>query len=203
MGKNKLIGKDFVKKETLVIVAFISLAVGFLAGNIYNSGPKSGGEPVANDPHKSSGQGEGLPAVDVSGILALEARVASNPKDVDAWTELGDKYFDTNQFEKSIEAYKKSLGLRPNNPDVLTDMGVMYRRVHKYDKAVESFNKAMSIDPNHEISRMNKGIVLFYDLKDKEGAIKAWEDLLKRNPSVKMPEGELLSDFIIKLKGKK
>ena len=48
--------------------------------------------------------------------------------------------------------------------------------------AIESFDRAAAIDTKHEPARFNKGIVLLHDLKDQNGAIKAWEDLLEINP---------------------
>jgi tetratricopeptide (TPR) repeat protein len=72
----------------------------------------------------------------------------------------------------------------------------MYRRNGQPLKAIESFDKAMAIVPNHEQSRFNKGIVLRYDLNDREGAIRAWEELLKINPGAIAPNGQPLSEAI-------
>jgi cytochrome c-type biogenesis protein CcmH/NrfG len=122
--------------------------------------------------------------------------VAVNPTNIDAWTQLGNVYFDTQNFTKAIRAYEKSLELSPNNPNVLTDLGVMYRRNGQPGKAVEVFDRAMTIDPRHEQSRFNKGIVLRYDMNDREGAVKAWEELLRINPSATAPNGQPLSEAI-------
>jgi cytochrome c-type biogenesis protein CcmH/NrfG len=129
-------------------------------------------------------------------ILSLEQEVAINPTNVEAWTKLGHVYFDTNNFAKAIRAYEKSLELSPGNPNVLTDLGVMYRRSGQPDKAIASFDQAMAIAPNHEQSRFNKGIVLRYDMNDSEGAVKAWEDLLRINPSAVAPNGQPISEVI-------
>ncbi len=71
--------------------------------------------------------------------------------------QLGNAYFDADQFQKAIAAYEKSLAIDPGNPNVWTDLGVMYRRNKQPRKAVEAFSKAMAADPKHEVSRMNKG----------------------------------------------
>jgi len=122
--------------------------------------------------------------------------VAVNPTNVNAWTQLGHVYFDTNNPPKAIRAYEKSLELNPNNPDVLTDLGVMYRRNGQPDKALATFDQAIAIAPNHEQSRFNKGIVLRYDMNDVEGARKAWEELLKINPNAVAPNGIPVSEAI-------
>jgi hypothetical protein len=41
----------------------------------------------------------------------------------------------------------------------------------------------MNIDPRYESLRFNKGVVLLYDPKDPESAIKVWEERSRINPS--------------------
>ena len=72
----------------------------------------------------------------------------------------------------------------------------MYRRNGQSDKALESFDKAIAADPSHEQARFNKGIVLNYDMNDREGAIRVWEDLVKVNPNATAPNGQLISEAI-------
>jgi tetratricopeptide (TPR) repeat protein len=76
----------------------------------------------------------------------------------------------------------------------------MYRRSKNPAKAIELFEKAMKIDPKHEQSRFNKGIVLMYDLNDKQGAIAAWEELLKINPFASGPGGQSIREMVDNLK---
>ena len=122
--------------------------------------------------------------------------MAANPTNVEAWTRLGHVYFDTNNPAKAIRAYEKSLELRPDDPNVLTDLGVMYRRNGQPDKALAAFDRAIAVDPRHEQSRFNKGIVLRYDMNDREGAVKVWEELLAINPNALVPNGQPVSEAI-------
>ena len=105
-------------------------------------------------------------------IASLEDETARNPENTQAWVQLGNEYFDSSQHAKAIWAYRKSLELDPNNANVWTDLGVMYRRSGSPQEAIKSFDKAIEVDPKHEISRMNKGIVLLHDMNDMEGASK-------------------------------
>jgi cytochrome c-type biogenesis protein CcmH/NrfG len=201
MAKQKKIEGNFVKKETMLIVALIALIIGFLGGIFYSalqSGPK-GSVQTASAPAGSSTQqqqSQDLSNEQARNIMTLEQQVAADPANVQAWTNLGHVYFDTNNPAKAIRAYEKSIELSPDNPNVLTDLGVMYRRNGQPEKALEAFDKAIAIAPNHEQSRFNKGIVLRYDLNDREGAVKAWEDLLRINPSAMAPNGQPLSEAI-------
>jgi len=200
MAKQKSPEGNLVKKEFMLIVALIALVVGFLGGVFYSalqSGPTGSVQTTSGPPQQQQQQQQGgLTNEQARNILALEQEVAVNPTNGNAWTQLGNVYFDTNNVPKAIRAYEKSIELSPNNPNVLTDLGVMYRRNGQPDKALEAFDMAIAVSPGHEQSRFNKGIVLRYDLNDRDGAVKAWEELLKINPNATAPNGQPLSEAI-------
>lgn len=190
---------QYIKKETTFFVAFLCLVIGFLGGIVF-SVYKSSNTPSQIAAPATQQNTQGLSAEDAQKMVTLEREVAKNPNNADAWTQLGHVYFDSNQFEKAINAYNKSLALRPNNADILTDLGVMYRRNGNPQQAIASFDKAFAINPKHETSRFNKGVVLMYDLQDTAGAIEVWEELVSINPAATAPTGEPLKNIIEKLK---
>ncbi len=198
MAQNKKDDHKFVKKETMLMVAFLTFTAGFLAGiayGLYKGEPRKKAVRVEQQQPADSGFS--------SRIAALELEVAQNPKNLNAWTQLGNLYFDTNKYDRAIMAYKKSLELNPQNADVWTDMGVMYRRSGQPTEAIKAFDKAIEINPRHEISRFNKGIVLLHDLNDQENAIRAWEELLKVNPIAMAPNGQSVDQLVVQLKNQK
>ena len=190
----------YVKKENVYLACLLSLAVGFLGGvmlGIYKTGP-SGLSPTAAPVQQTN-----IPPSNaelLNEIAMLEREVAANPSNVDAWIGLGNNYFDTQQYEKSIQAYNKSLELKPDNANVWTDMGIMYRRSGRPKEAVKAFDKAIEVDPKHQMSRYNKGIVLMHDLNDIKGAIAAWEGLLQINPVAVTPNGQSVDQMVMSLK---
>lgn len=205
MSKKEIADKDYVQKNTMLLVAFITLVIGFLGGVVLSAYKSSTAVTApANMPQQQAEpqpqQQQGPSAEQASRILTLEKAVSQNPENLAAWTQLGNTYFDTGQFKNAIKAYKKSLSLQPNNADVLTDMGVMYRRSKQPEKALEAFDKAIQVNPRHEVSRFNKGIVLMHDLRDSKGALEAWDELVKMNPMAKAPNGLLIKDMIENLK---
>ncbi|NOX24861.1 MAG: tetratricopeptide repeat protein [Deltaproteobacteria bacterium] len=193
---------DCVKKSTTYIAVAISLLIGFLGGVIFSSIQSSGTNPAVTAAQPAAPASPALSSQQANKIMALSQRVSKNPLDVDAWTELGNIFFDTNQSAQAITAYEKSLKLRPSDSNVLTDLGVMYRRSGQPDKAIKAFERASSIDPANTHARFNKGIVLLYDKGDALGAIKAWEDLLKLNPGARATDGRPVADFIAEAKAK-
>lgn len=191
----------YIKKETMWFIVLVALAFGFLAGivfSVYKSGPSPAS--VSQPPVQQQSQTPPADAQMTQTILALEKEVVAHPDNIEAWTQLGNYYFDSENFGKAIEAYNKSLALNPNNADVLTDLGVMYRRNGSPNEAIAAFDRAIAVDPNHATARFNRGIVQLYDLKDREGAIKSWEELVKLHPDAKAPNGQLVSEIITTVK---
>ena len=128
------------------------------------------------------------PAEVASKIQTLKDIVKKDPKNLSAWVELGNLYFDSDQPKEAIEAYSQYLAIKPDNPDVRTDMGIMYRKLGEFDRAIEEFKKAAQSDPKHVNSRYNLGMVLLHDKQDIKGAIKAWEEYLKVDPKSERAE---------------
>ena len=196
--KQKAEAGQYVRKETFYMVTLLALAVGFFGGvvfAVFKSDPRA---PVASAPAQ---MGTPAPApADSDRIAALERQVQADPGNANAWVQLGNAYFDSNQYEASINAYRKSLEIDPGNPNVWTDMGVMYRRAGKPEEAIKAFDQAIAADPKHEVSRMNKGIVMLHDLNDFNGAIQAWEGLLEVNPIAMAPNGVSIDQMVTQLK---
>jgi cytochrome c-type biogenesis protein CcmH/NrfG len=194
--QQKMSEGQYVRKETFLIVTLLAVAVGFFGGVMFTVFKSDSKVAVQTAPAQM-----GTPApAGVDRTAALERETQANPDNVNAWTELGNAYFDSNQFEKAIQAYQKSLELNPNNANVWTDLGVMYRRSSKPEEAIKAFDRAIAADPKHEVSRMNKGIVLLHDLNDIKGAIQAWEGLLEVNPIATAPNGISIDQMVVQLK---
>ena len=180
-----------MKKETAILAIVIAFIVGFITGAVVailkgrgamerpvvaQKAPVSQTAPIPAEPAPS-------PAEAAVKIQALKDILQKDPKNLSAWVELGNSYFDTNQPQESIDAYSKYLAIKPDNPDIRTDMGIMYRKLGDYDRAIKEFRTAAQNDPKHVNSRYNIGLVLLHDKQDMKGAIKAWEEYLKVDPN--------------------
>jgi cytochrome c-type biogenesis protein CcmH/NrfG len=180
-----------MKKETAILGMVIAFIIGFIAGAVVfgltrGSGTPRGASVAQKGPPPEMTQESDLavpnPAEVAAKTQALKDIVQKDPKNLSAWAELGNIYFDTNQPQEAIDAYSKYLALKPDNADVRTDMGIMYRKLSDFDRALKEFRTAAQNDPKHVNSRYNIGIVLLHDKQDIKGAIKAWEDYLKVDP---------------------
>lgn len=168
-----------MNKESL-LVAVVALIVGLLGGYLVFSISNAGKSQQMSAPIQA---GSGSPTDYTQRIAQAEKIVAQDPKNLNAWISLGNDYFDTEQSQKSINAYSKALEIEPNNPNVLTDQGIMFRKVGWYDKAIANFEKANQIDPNHLQSIFNLGLVYSVDLKQPDKASQYWNRYLQMDPS--------------------
>lgn len=130
----------------------------------------------------------------------LETMAAERPGDVNTYVKLAGTYLDLKKPAKAAQAYEKALELTPDNPDLWSDLGVAYKENGEFQRAAECFHKALSLNPAHVIALYNEGVTLSADLRDNDGAIKAWETLLKYAPDAKAPDGTPIVEMIKKLR---
>jgi len=183
------------KNSAVIWVGGVFLVIGFFIGvvvGVYKSDLSPTGQSMSGDAGKTTEL--------KSRIVKLKDLVQQNPDDLESWIDLGNACFDADQYEESIQAYRKALAINPGNANVWTDMGVMYRLSDKPREAIKAFDKAAEIDSRHEISRINKGIVLLHDLKDSQGAIRAWESVLEINPLATLSSGQSVDEMLNALK---
>lgn len=181
----------------MLIAIVISLLLGFLTGIIFTTYKLSPSKTTASQPdHDHEQQGVTMNNEQSKNIAALEAEVEKNHANGEAWNKLGNLYYDTNQFKKAIAAYTHTLDLVPANADILTDLGVMYRLDKQPEKAIESFDKAIQTNPRHEPARLNKGVVLLYDLGRIPDALQTWQELLGVNPNAMTANGQSVRDLV-------
>ncbi len=178
----------------MVVALLVGLLGGFLIFSVTNK-DKGGSVPQAMP------MGSGSPADYNQRIAEAEKILAQDPKNYQVWVQLGNDYFDTEQPQKSVNAYAKALEIdsnRPDTPNVLTDQGVMYRKMGLFDKAVANFQKANQLDPKHLQSLYNMGVVYANDLKQTDKAIAAWERYVALDPM--SPQGQQVKAMVDELK---
>lgn len=185
-----------VSKQTLYISVLVVFIIGFISGVVFTVMKTGGSGPAATGVPQQSTEAQQVSQA----ILNLEAEVTANPENYEAWTRLGHLYYDSNQAEKAIGAYTKSLEKNANDPNIWTDLGVMYRRAGNPEKAVECFDKAIALDAAHAPSRFNRGVVLHFDLGKTDEAIASWESVLPIAPEYQTANGMHLHDLIDQVK---
>ena len=126
--------------------------------------------------------------IDPERVKALESLAAQNPQDVQPRVQLGNIFFDGEQYAQSITWYEQALKINPNDANVSTDLGVAYYYTNQPDKALAQFDRSLSVDPKHIKTLLNVGIVRAFGKQDFAGAAKAWQQVVDLSPN--SPEGQ-------------
>jgi cytochrome c-type biogenesis protein CcmH/NrfG len=121
-----------------------------------------------------------------------------DPNDFDSLVNLGNLYYDGQQFPSAIQYYERALVIHPDNPDVRTDMGTAYWYTGNAEKAVAAMETSLKYRPEHPQTLFNLGWVRWQGKQDPKGAIEAWQQLLKTNPDY--PEKQKVEQYIAKAK---
>jgi len=190
MQENKKQKQGHITKQNAAILALICLTVGFIIGVAYTSYKLKPSTKTTIAPEKKQAIDYGEKEIE------LKNELSQNPKNMGAWIQLGQVYFETNQYKRAIAAYQKSLTIEPDNADVLTELGFMYKKNRQFREAIKSFDEAIAADPKHEWARFYKGVVLMNDLNEKGNALIIWEELLSINPIFMSSKDQSLNQLI-------
>jgi tetratricopeptide (TPR) repeat protein len=182
-----------MKSESLVYAAAGTL-VGFLGGWIIGSQHTIAGVPAAaiatRAPTAAAPAGSAPTATPLDNVRvqAATARASSEPSNPGPRIELGNLYFDAEQYQEAARWYEAALAIDPSNADVSTDLGVSFYYLNQPDRALAQFDKSLKINPKHSKTLLNLGIVRAFGKQDLQGAAKAWQEVIAVAPS--SPEGQ-------------
>ncbi len=112
----------------------------------------------------------------------LLQQLQSSPNDPQLLAEIGNVYYDTQNFRDAISYYKRSLDIK-EDANVRTDMGTSYYYLGDSDSALAEFDRTLKTNPNFDNALFNVGMVKFQGKMDARGAVAAWEQLLKQSPN--------------------
>jgi tetratricopeptide (TPR) repeat protein len=116
-------------------------------------------------------------------IEEYQTLLAEDPNNLAGIIALGNAYFDSGQWKKSIILYDHAIRIDPENADVRTDRGTAYQNTGMPDRALAEYRAALACEPSHLNARYNMGVVYAYTKKDYKAAIRIWEELLRLSPN--------------------
>lgn len=174
-------------------LALITLAIGLVAGwfvrGSQSQAPASAPAAATADATPPAGMGQQMPSPEQMKRMAdkqaepLLAQLKTTPNDPALLANVGNIYYDTQQYKEAIDYYQRALKAQPQNTAIRTDMATAYWYLHDPDTAISEFNKALTYEPNQPNTLLNLGIVKWQGKMDVNGAVAAWEKLLQTNPN--------------------
>lgn len=172
------------------VLAVICLVVGVAIGYLV----RGSASPVATDAHNHEAAPAGMgsnqqPTPEQMKHMAekqaepLMAQLKDRPNDPQLLYQIGNIYYDTQNYPDAIAYYQKSLAQNPNLTDVRTDMATAYYYSGDVDKALAEFDTVLKQDPKHANALFNQGMVRWKGKMDITGAVASWKKLLETNPN--------------------
>jgi cytochrome c-type biogenesis protein CcmH/NrfG len=169
--------------------SLFGLIIGWVLGSQQAAGSARVAAPVAQTAAAPPAQSAPQPApIDPARVKALEAAAAQNPTDPLPRIQLGNMFFDAEQYTQAIAWYEHAIALDPKDVNVSTDLGVAYYYSNQPDRALAQFDHSLKNDPNHIKTLLNVGIVKAFGKRDLAGAAQAWEQVARVSPD--SPEGQ-------------
>lgn len=112
----------------------------------------------------------------------LVKELASDPKNSKLLYQIGNLYYDAQQYPEAVKYYEQSLKIDPKATDVRTDMATAYHLMGQPDRAIQEYDAVLKIDEKHANALFNEGMVKWQDKTDLNGAIASWKRLLEAHP---------------------
>ena len=164
--------------------ALFGIIVGWVLGSQQTAARATVTAPVAAAP----AQPRGATARRRSPRAQAPKKRRAESKDLQPRVQLGNMFFDAEQYPKAITWYEQAIALNPADPNVSTDLGVAYYYTNQPDRALAQFDKSLSSDPKHIKTLLNIGIVRAFGKQDLAGAGQAWQLVVDLAPD--SPEGQ-------------
>lgn len=177
-------------------LAVICLLVGIAAGWFIRGSKNSPFDQVAATTPMGMAIGTGSqqmsngePTPDQMRLMAdrqakpLLEQLKGNSENPELLANIGNVYYDAQQFPTAIEYYQRVLKIQPTNTGVRTDLATAMWYTGNIDNAIEEFNKSLSYEPTKPNTLFNLGIVKWQGKMDVQGALAAWQKLLDANPN--------------------
>jgi cytochrome c-type biogenesis protein CcmH/NrfG len=114
----------------------------------------------------------------------LLAKLKTDPNNSQLLNQIGVLYKATHQFKDAAGYFQKAVDADPKNVAARTDLASCLFYQGDADGAIQQLQQSLSYDPKDANSLFNLGIIRLQAKNDPHGAITAWQQLLKLNPTL-------------------
>ncbi len=188
-----------------VICLVIGVAMGYLLRGSAPSAPAMANAPQMSAPAQSAngmgGNGaapqptpEQLKQMADTQAQPLLEKLKGDPNNAGLLYQIGNLYYDAQQYPEAAQYYESSLKINPKATDVRTDLGTAYHLMGNSDRALQEYDEVLKVDGKHPNALFNEGMVKWQDKMDMPGAIAAWKKLLETHPDY--PQKDRVQELI-------
>jgi len=101
---------------------------------------------------------------------------------------VGDKFYQKNEFQESIDYYNRALELFPGHVEARYNLGNIYAAYEDYDSAINCYKETLKYDPRFINARINLGIILAEEKTDFDAAIAEYTEAAQTKiPFINIP----------------
>lgn len=152
-----------------IIAGIISLVAVIVAVVVITTeDPYKPAQQARKTPRSSTPPAGPLVDVNPNRIVPME-QVIADTNDPEALANLGDRYFESQNYAQAIEAYKKVLELDPEHVDTYNDLGLAYFYTKRSILAVDTLRKGTEVKPDYQRIWLSLGFVSLSTGNTEEG----------------------------------
>jgi tetratricopeptide (TPR) repeat protein len=120
------------------------------------------------------------PLVILAAVLVLLQSCSNRPKSYGESIDLSLALFNSQQYQKSVEAAQEALKLEPNSAVAYNNICAANNQLQQWDKAILACQKALIIDPNSALAKNNLAAAQSAGASPADGPIptKSYEDYI-------------------------
>ena len=185
-------GEGWEPKQVYVMAA-VCLVVGLALGYLFrgSQSPAAGTSAAEATAGAAAGtMGGQMPTLDQMKHMAdvkaqpLLEKAKTDSSNAELWVQIATIYRSAHQFKEAVAYYDKSLHINPKNVAIRTEMATCLYYDGNVDGALAQLEQSLKDDPKNANALFNLGVIRLDGKKDKQGAVAAWQELLKANPAL-------------------
>jgi cytochrome c-type biogenesis protein CcmH/NrfG len=112
----------------------------------------------------------------------LLAQLQSTPNDPELLAKLGHIYYATRNFKEAATYFKRSVDIK-DDVTARTELGRAYYYAGDPNAALAEFENVLKSDPDNANALFNVGMIKWQGKSDTDGALAAWQQILKKYPN--------------------
>ncbi len=174
-------------KRDAVAFALSGILFGLLVGWIIGY-QKGLGDRIPPQPQAAAAStpGSSAPASFNATLAAdLERQAEAQPASAGVRVQLGNLYFDAEQYDQAAPWYEAALKLDPGNTDVSTNLALAYFATTQVDRALAQLDRSLALDPRNVKALFTQGVVRARGKQDLTGAAESWQQVVAVAPNSK------------------
>lgn len=201
-------GEGWEPRQVYVMAA-VCLVVGLALGYLFrgSQSPAARGTGMsATSSVPAGGMGGQMPTLDQMKRMAdvkaqpLLDKLKTDSANPDLLIQVATVYRSAHQFKEAAEYYDKSLRINPKNVAIRTEMASCLYYEGNVDGALAQLEQSLKDDPKNANAWFNLGVIRLDAKKDPKGAVSAWQELLKLNPTLEADKKAAVQKMIAEAK---